>query len=74
MLDAVHSKNSDQEDAKSKIEMQSVSIDIWDKKYRLKSKDGNFVDQTIEDTYERVAEALADVEPKDKKTWKEKLF
>ncbi|MEY3679325.1 MAG: hypothetical protein RI924_1466 [Bacteroidota bacterium] len=61
MLEAVHSKNSDQEDAKSKIEMQSVSIDIWDKKYRLKSKDGNFVDQTIEDTYERVAEALADV-------------
>ncbi|MGA0976095.1 MAG: adenosylcobalamin-dependent ribonucleoside-diphosphate reductase [Methylophilaceae bacterium] len=73
MLEAVHSKNSDQEDAKSKIEMQSVSIDIWDKKYRLKSKDGNFVDQTIEDTYERVAEALADVEPKDKKTWKEKF-
>ncbi|MFZ9120165.1 MAG: ribonucleotide reductase N-terminal alpha domain-containing protein, partial [Methylophilaceae bacterium] len=73
MLEAVHSKNSDQEDAKSKIEMQSVSIDIWDKKYRLKSKDGNFVDQTIEDTYERVAEALADVEPKDKKNWKEKF-
>ena len=74
MLEAVHSKNSDQEDAKSKIEMQSVSIDIWDKKYRLKSKDGNFVDQTIEDTYERVAEALADVEPKDKKTWKENFL
>ena len=31
------------------------------------------MDQTIEDTYERVAEALADVEPKDKKTWKEKF-
>ena len=73
MLEAVHSKNSDQEDAKSKIEMQSVSIDIWDKKYRLKSKDGHFLDQTIEDTYERVAEALADVEPKDKKAWKEKF-
>jgi len=37
-------------------------MDIWDKKYRLKSKDGNILDNTIDDTYQRVARALADVE------------
>ena len=44
------------------IAMQSASLDIWDKKYRLKTKDGQVVDETIEDTYRRVARALADVE------------
>ncbi len=41
---------------------QEASMDIWDKKYRLKSKDGNILDSTIDDTYQRVARALADVE------------
>jgi len=41
---------------------QEASMDIWDKKYRLKSKDGNTLDNTIDDTYQRVARALADVE------------
>ena len=71
MLEAVHSAKSDQGEVATKVEMQSVSVDIWDKKYRLKKKDGNFVDETIQDTYERVAEALADVEPSNKKEWKE---
>jgi ribonucleoside-diphosphate reductase alpha chain len=44
------------------IPLQEASLDIWDKKYRLKSKDGDIVDQTIDDTYCRVARALADVE------------
>ena len=44
------------------IAMQSASVDIWDKKYRLKAKDGQIVDETIDDTYQRVAQALADVE------------
>ena len=74
MLEAVHSDKSDQGEVTSKIEMQSVSVDIWDKKYRLKKKDGNYVDETIQDTYERVAEALADVEPSNKKEWKEKFL
>ncbi len=46
----------------TEIPMQSASLDIWDKKYRLKSKDGDIVDRTIDDTYQRVARALADVE------------
>ena len=44
------------------IPMQSASIDIWDKKYRLKHKDGSAVDEDIEATYQRVARSLADVE------------
>ncbi len=44
------------------IPLQPASEDIWDKKYRLKSKAGEVVDQTIDDTYKRVARALADVE------------
>jgi len=44
------------------IALQPASEDIWDKKYRLKDKDGNAVDADIEATYERVARALAAVE------------
>ncbi|HHH35848.1 MAG TPA: adenosylcobalamin-dependent ribonucleoside-diphosphate reductase [Gammaproteobacteria bacterium] len=44
------------------IPLQPASQDIWDKKYRLKSKDGRCIDQTIDDTYKRVARALAEVE------------
>src|SRR5579863_4313848 len=42
---------------------QEASLDIWDKKYRLTSKDGEPLDQSMDDTYQRVARALSDVEP-----------
>jgi ribonucleoside-diphosphate reductase alpha chain len=44
------------------IPFQEASLDIWDKKYRLSAKDGAPVDKTMDDTYKRVARALADVE------------
>jgi len=44
------------------IQFQPASRDIWDKKYRLKTKDGKILDETIDDTYKRVARSLADVE------------
>ncbi|NNE05832.1 MAG: adenosylcobalamin-dependent ribonucleoside-diphosphate reductase [Xanthomonadales bacterium] len=44
------------------IPFQEASLDIWDKKYRLKSKIGESVDQNIDDTYKRVARALSNVE------------
>jgi ribonucleoside-diphosphate reductase alpha chain len=44
------------------IPYQEASFDIWDKKYRLTSKDGSPIDKTMDDTYQRVARALADVE------------
>ncbi len=39
-----------------------ISRQIWDAKYRLKSADGTPIDLTIEDTWRRVAQALAGVE------------
>lgn len=49
------------------IPYQETSFDIWDKKYRLKAKDGTIIDKTIDGTYERVARALADVEESQQK-------
>jgi len=46
----------------AEIPMQSASLDIWDSKYRLKSKDGKAIDANIDETYKRVAKALATVE------------
>jgi ribonucleoside-diphosphate reductase alpha chain len=47
------------------ISFQEASLDIWDKKYRLTAKDGSPIDKTMDDTYKRVARALADVEMPD---------
>ncbi len=50
-------------------------MDIWDKKYRLKTKTGDVLDETMDDTYKRVARALADVEPEPcREHWYERFF
>lgn len=41
------------------IPLQETSLEIWDSKYRLKSKDGTPIDGSIDETYQRVARALA---------------
>jgi ribonucleoside-diphosphate reductase alpha chain len=46
----------------SSISFQEASFDIWDKKYRLTAKDGSPIDKSMDDTYKRIARALADVE------------
>lgn len=53
----------------AEIPIQPASQDIWDKKYCLKSKDGELVDKSIDDTYRRVARALADVEVEDQRAY-----
>lgn len=53
----LHTKNT-----VTDITFQPASLDIWSAKYRLAAKDGTPIDQTIDDTYRRVARALADVE------------
>ncbi|HSG11015.1 MAG TPA: adenosylcobalamin-dependent ribonucleoside-diphosphate reductase [Gammaproteobacteria bacterium] len=55
----------------AEIPLQPASLDIWDKKYRLKAKNGTPVDKDIDGTYQRVARALADVEetPESRETW-----
>jgi ribonucleoside-diphosphate reductase alpha chain len=61
-------------DARS-IPYQEASLDIWDKKYRLSAKDGTPIDQTMDDTYKRVARALADVEaPEVREKWYEQFL
>jgi ribonucleoside-diphosphate reductase alpha chain len=44
------------------IPLQPASYDIWDKKYRLKTKQGEPVDASIDHTYQRIARALAAAE------------
>lgn len=63
-------------DAPMDIPLQAASYDIWDKKYRLKTKSGQPVDATIDDTYKRVARALADAEPSAEKRayWYERFL
>ena len=60
----------------SSVPMQPTSLDIWDKKYRLKSKEGNPIDETIEDTYRRIAYALAEVEATEelRERWRDKFL
>jgi len=61
-------------DARS-IPFQEASLDIWDKKYRLSAKDGTPIDHSMDDTYKRVARALADVEaPAAREAWYEKFL
>ena len=72
MLQAV---KSSEEAAQQEVPMQSVSLDIWDKKYRLKTKQGEHIDQNMDDSYSRVARALADVEEEGKRAeWHEKFL
>jgi ribonucleoside-diphosphate reductase alpha chain len=60
----------------SDIPFQATSLDIWDTKYRLKTKDGEPLDEDIEDTYRRIALALAAVETTqaDRDLWCEKFL
>jgi len=60
----------------NEVPIQPVSLDIWDKKYRLKTKQGKFIDENIDDTYSRVARALADAEDTEAKRtlWYDKFL
>ncbi|HEY4873308.1 MAG TPA: adenosylcobalamin-dependent ribonucleoside-diphosphate reductase [Steroidobacteraceae bacterium] len=57
------------------VPFQEASLDIWDKKYRLTAKDGTPIDKTMDDTYQRVARALADVEKEEvREHWYERFL
>ncbi len=82
-LYAVEKSNNKTADNKTKnnktireIPFQDASMDIWDKKYRLISKDGQAIDNTLQDTFARVAQALADVEQnqKNRDYWYDKFL
>ena len=72
-----HRRSTDFNAAKAaEIGPQPASVDIWDKKYRLKSKDGQVLDEDIDQTYLRVARALSEVEttPEKREHWCEKFL
>jgi ribonucleoside-diphosphate reductase alpha chain len=50
-----------------------IAEQIWDMKYRLKAQDGTPVDGTVEDTWRRIARALASVEA-DPALWEERFY
>src|SRR6056297_1025046 len=50
-----------------------IAQSIWDMKYRLKEADGTPIDQSVEDTWRRIARALASVED-DPTTWEERFY
>lgn len=75
MLKAVRPTSTQSDHQEQDIPIQDVSLDIWDKKYRLKSKQGEHVDKNIDDSFVRVARALADVEiPAKREEWYEKFL
>ena len=56
-------------------QVAAISQQIWDMKYRLKGPDGAPVDKTIEDSWRRVAEALAEAEaPELRAEWAERFY
>ena len=50
-----------------------IADQIWDMKYRLKEADGTPIDTSVEDTWRRIARALAVVE-KDPALWEERFY
>ncbi|WP_282151807.1 adenosylcobalamin-dependent ribonucleoside-diphosphate reductase [Ruegeria atlantica] len=50
-----------------------IAEQIWDMKYRFKQADGTPIDQTVEDSWRRIARDLAQVE-KDPAHWEQKFF
>ena len=51
----------------------AISQQIWDMKYRLKSADGAPVDKSIDDSWRRVADTLAEPE-KERQYWAERFY
>lgn len=63
-------------DPANSIPLQPTSLDIWDKKYRLRTKDDEPIDTDVDATFLRVAQALSDVEtdPQKKKYWQNRFL
>ncbi|MCP3869645.1 MAG: adenosylcobalamin-dependent ribonucleoside-diphosphate reductase [Gammaproteobacteria bacterium] len=60
----------------TEIPLQEASHDIWNTKYRLKSKNGTPLDQDLDHTYQRIARALSETEktPELQQKWEEKFL
>ncbi len=54
-----------------------ISELIWDLKYRLRGADGSPIDDTLQDTFQRVAQAAAGAErgnPREKAVWEQRFY
>lgn len=54
-------------------DVNDISYQVWNTKYRYKDKEGKPIDETIEDTWRRVANACASKEA-DKEQWSKKFY
>jgi len=50
-----------------------IAEQIWDMKYRFKAADGTPIDGTVEDTWRRIARALAEVEA-EPQVWEDRFY
>ena len=50
-----------------------IAEQVWDMKYRLKEADGTPIDRSVEDSWRRIARALAEVED-DKASWEDTFY
>ncbi len=59
----------------TEIPLQDASQDIWSRKYRLVAKTGEAVDGTLDESFQRVARALSEVEVEDRRElWYERFL
>ena len=58
---------------KTILPLQMGSMDTWETKYQLKNKEGVKIDLTVDDTFKRVAKALASVE-EDQAYWEDQFL
>jgi ribonucleoside-diphosphate reductase alpha chain len=57
------------------VSVTPISHQIWDMKYRYKAADGTPIDDTVEDSWRRVARAAAAPEAEDRRAyWAERFF
>ena len=57
------------------LDRSPIADRIWDMKYRFKDADGTPVDETVEDTWRRVANALAEAESTEiREKWAEEFY
>jgi ribonucleoside-diphosphate reductase alpha chain len=56
------------------LSLQAASVDTWQTKYQLRSKEGVILDTNVDDTFRRVAKALADNEIEDQAKWEEQFY
>ncbi|MBZ0095029.1 MAG: ribonucleoside-diphosphate reductase, adenosylcobalamin-dependent, partial [Sulfuricella sp.] len=53
--------------------ISDISSRIWDVRYRYRES-GKIIDLTVEDTWRRVARALAEAERQDKEIWERRFY